>query len=329
VTPGTTIEARRRLLLAALAALLAPTRAGARAWPARPLRLVAAGTAGGSADIVARLLAEALAPELGKPVVVEPRPGGSGVIAVNDLLASPRDGHAAMVAVNSLASEIPHLVRVPVDMTSAIRPIAELARGGLVLVGSTALAPRTLAELVAYMKARPRQMSYASYATGSMSHLLGLQLNKAAGLDLSHVGYKGSTPALSDVMGGHVPLMFDGMPTSLPLIRAGRLRAYAVSLPARSPQLPDVPTFTELGYPQLEAVAWMGLWIAPDVPADVQAHLRAATLRVLSRPRVRERLAELGFDPGAGRTPEELARSLRADYERVGAMLRSIGFRPE
>jgi tripartite-type tricarboxylate transporter receptor subunit TctC len=144
-----------------------------------------------------------------------------------------------------------------------------------------------------------------------------------------HVGYKGSSPALADVMGGHVPLMFDGIGTSLPLIRAGKLKALAVSTPRRSPVLPDVPTFTELGYPTLEALAWMGLWCTPDVPAAVQTRVREAVLKALALPAVRERLLELGFDVGAARSVDEMTAGLKADYERVGAVLQAIGFKPE
>jgi tripartite-type tricarboxylate transporter receptor subunit TctC len=172
-------------------------------------------------------------------------------------------------------------------------------------------------------------VSVASYSPGTLSHVLGLQLNQAAGIDLLHVGYKGSTPGLTDVMGGHVPLMFDGIPTSLPLIRSGKLKAFAVSTPKRSPVLPDVPTFTELGYPKLEALAWMGLWCPPDVPAPVQMRVREAALKALAQPAVKERLREIGFDVGLPRTSDEMVAGLRADYERVGAVLKGIGFKPE
>ena len=145
---------------------------------------------------------------------------------------------------------------------------------------------------------------------------MGLLLNKAAGIDMTHVGYKGSTPALHDVMGGHVQLMFDGMATSIPLIKGGKIKAFAVSTPKRSPLLPDVPTFTELGYPQLEASLWMGLWVKPDVPAALQAQIREAALKVLAQPAVRERLQDIGFEPPlaahAGRAERLAEGRLRA-----------------
>jgi tripartite-type tricarboxylate transporter receptor subunit TctC len=321
---------RRVLAAAALAALGAAPAARAQAFPSKTIRVIAAGPAGATADIVARLVAEPLARELGgPPAIVDPKAGAAGAIAVGELLQAPRDGHTLLVAVSSLVSEVPHIVKLKIDMAKSLRPIAELARGGLVLVGNPSFPAKTLPELVAHVKAHPGKVSVASYSPGTTSHVLGLLLNQAAGIDLLHVGYKGSSPALADVMGGHVPLMFDGIGTSLPLIRAGKLKAFAVSTPRRSPVLPDVPTFTELGYPKLEAVAWMGLWCPPDVPAPVQQRLRDATLKVLARPGARDRLLELGFDVGAPRSVAEMEAGLAADHQRVGAVLKSIGFKPE
>jgi tripartite-type tricarboxylate transporter receptor subunit TctC len=310
-------------------ALAASSASAQQAWPTKPVRIVAAGTAGGTADVVARLLADGLSKELGQPVIVEPKPGAAGAIAVNDLMAAPHDGHTVMVAVNSLVSEIPHIVKLKVDMSKEIKPIAELARGGLVLVGTPSLPAKNLSDVIAYAKANPGKVSYASYSPGTLSHVLGLVLNQSAGIDMTHVGYKGSTPALTDVMGGHVPLMFDGLATSLPLIKSGKIKAFAISSPARSSILPDVPTFTELGYKQMEAVGWMGLWTTPDVPAAVQTRLREATQKVLAQPVMREKLKEIGFEVGQAASSEELAKGLRGDYERVGAALKAIGFKPE
>jgi len=320
---------RRRLLIAAAVSSLLPLHARAQVFPNKPLRVIAAGPAGATADLVARLVTEPLAKELGQSAIVEPKPGAAGAIAVGDLLQSPRDGHTLLVGVNSLVSEIPHIVKLKVDMQQSLRPVAELARGGLVLVGHPGFPANTLKELIAYVKANPGKVNVASYSPGTLSHVLGLLLNKEAGIDLMHVGYKGSTPALTDVMGGHVPLMFDGIGTSLPLIKSGKVKAFAVSTPRRSPVLPDVPTFTELGFPKLEALAWMGLWCTPDTPAAAQARVREATLKVLARPAVRERLLELGFDVGAPRSVADIEAGLKADHERVGAVLQSIGFKPE
>ena len=320
---------RRRLLAAAAMAALLPHQARAQAFPGRPLRFIAAGPAGANADLIARLVADPMAKALGQTAIVDPKPGAAGAIAVGDLVQSPHDGHTLLVGVNSLVSEIPHIVKLKLDMGKELRPLAELARGGLVLVAHPAFPAKNLTELIAHAKANAGKLNVASYSAGTLSHVLGLLLNQAAGIDLTHVGYKGSTPALADVMGNHVPLMFDGIATSLPLIRAGKLKALAVSTPRRSPVLPEVPTFTELGYPKLEALAWMGLWCPPDVPAPVQVRVRDAALGALKLAAVRDRLLELGFEVGTPRSPDEMAAGLRADFERVGAVLQGIGFKPE
>ena len=321
---------RRSLLALALAAgALASPWAAAQSGSGKTVRLIVAGPPGGSADLVARLIAEPLARELGQTVIVDPKPGAAGAIAVGELLQAPHDGLTLLVGVNSLVSEIPHIVKLRWDMAQAIRPVAELARGCLVLVANPSLPVATVPQLVAYAKAHPGKLSYASYSPGTMSHVLGLVLNESAGIDLLHVGYKGSTGGLADVMGGHVPLMFDGVATSLPMVRSGKLKALAVSTPQRLPQLPDVPTFREAGFPQLDAVAWMGLWCPPDVAAPVQARLRAATLKLLADPALRSRMLDTGFEAGQPRAPEDMTRELRADYDRVGGVLKSVGFKPE
>ncbi len=314
---------------AALAQASKQGQAATSAWPTKRIRVVAAGPGGASADILARVVADGLAKETGQPVIVEPKPGAGGALAVNDLSQSPQDGHTLLVGVSSIVSEIPHVIKMPGDMTKEIKPLVEIGHGGLVMVGAPSVPAKSFGELLTWVKANRGKVGYASYTPGTLSHVLGLQLNEAAGLDMTHVGYKGSTPALTDVMGNHVPLMFDGLATSIPLIKAGKVRAFAVSLPKRSPLLPEVPTFAELGFPQLEAVGWMGLWVKPDMPPALQAQIREATLKALAQPAVRERLQELGFELGQPRTPEQLSAALKADYERVGAVLQSVGFKPE
>jgi tripartite-type tricarboxylate transporter receptor subunit TctC len=327
----TLFHTTRRAVLGALAgaALLAAAPASfAQAWPAKPVRIVIGAPPGGTADIVARLLADGLQKEWGQPVIVEPKPGAAGMIAMQDFLAQPADGYTLLVSVNALVTEIPHVIKVRFDPFKDVKPVADLARSGLVFVANGALPAKNVPELVAYAKANPGKLSYASYSAGTISHTMGLELNKAAGIDLNHVPYKGSPPALQDLAGGHVALMFDGPATSIPMIKGGKIKALAVSGAKRNPALPEVPTFAEQGYPMLDEVGWMGLWLKPDVPADVQARIRQATLKVMSQPAVQTRLAELGNDLGSGASPEDLAKSLRAASDKQGATLRALGFKP-
>ncbi|MDM0037024.1 tripartite tricarboxylate transporter substrate binding protein [Variovorax sp. J22P271] len=315
--------------LAAALSMLAAPAAFPQANTDKAARIIVAGPPGGSLDVVSRLLADGLQKELGKPVIVDTKPGGGGAVAVGDLMQSAHDGNTMVVSLDAIVSEIPHIVKLRFDMAKEVRPLAELARGGLVLVGHPSVPAKNLKELVGYVKTHPGKVSYASYSAGTVSHVMGLQLNKAAGIDMLHVAYKGTPPALADVMGGHIELMFAGIPNAIPLIKVGKIVPYAVSLPQRSPNLPDTPTFAELGYPQIEASGWLGVFVTPDVPAEAQARLRDATLKVMAQPATRERLKEFGLEPGQPRTPEELAKSLRSDYERIGVVLKSIDFKPE
>ncbi|MCU0964290.1 MAG: tripartite tricarboxylate transporter substrate binding protein [Burkholderiaceae bacterium] len=328
----TLFKTTRRAALGAMAgaALLAAAPAAfAQTWPSKPVRIVIGAPPGGTADIVARLLADGLQKEWGQPVIVEAKPGAAGMIAMQDFLTQPADGYTLLVSVNALVTEIPHVIKVRFDPFKDVKPLADLARSGLVFVANASLPAKNVPELVAYAKANPGKLSYASYSAGTISHTMGLELNKAAGIDLNHVPYKGSPPALQDLAGGHVQLMFDGPATSVPMIKGGKIKPLAVSGPKRNPALPEVPTFAEQGFPVLEEVAWMGLWIKPEVPAELQAKIRQATLKVMTQPLVQTRLTELGNDLGSGASPEDLAKSLRAASDKQGATLRALGVKPQ
>ena len=305
------------------------TLAAAQTWPDKPIRIVVPAPAGGSMDVIARTLGEAMQRDLGQPLIVDNKPGGMGMLGANEMLAAPHDGYTVMVHLNGVVSEIPYLGKPRFDPFKDIKPLAELARSGLLFVGGPQLPARTLKEVISYVKANPSKVSVASYSAGTVSHTLGAELNALAGLDMQHVGYKGSAPALQDVMGGHVPLMFDGPATSVPMAKAGKVKVFAVTSPERMPALPDVPTFAEQGFPGMTQVVWVGLWTASDVPAAVQARLRDAALKALQQPAVRERLAAQGMEPGQPATTDELAKSLREASERQGSLLKSINFKPE
>lgn len=320
-----------RSLRASFAACLcaAATLASAQTWPDRPIRIVVPAPAGGSMDVIARVLGDAMQPSLGQPIVVDNKPGGMGMLGVNEMLAAPRDGYTVMAHLSGAVSEVPHMLKPRFDPFKDIKPIAQLASSGLLLVGGPQLEARTLKDVVAHVKANPGKVSIASYSTGTVSHTLGVELNALAGLDMQHVGYKGAPPALQDVMAGHIPLMFDGPGTSVPMVKAGKVKAFAVTTAQRMPALPDVPTFAEQGFPAMTQVIWVGLWVPSDVPAPVQARLRDAALKALQQPAVRERLTALGMEPGLPVTTEELTKSLRTASERQASTLKSINFKPE
>lgn len=310
---------------------LIPAMDAARAaeWPTKPVRILVGAPPGGTADIVARLIAHELETPLGQTVIVDYKPGAGGSIAVQSMLSSLRDGYTFLLIQKGIVSEVPHVVKAPYDPFKDIVPIAQLTRSSLILVGNPGLPAKNLGELVTYAKAKPGKLDYANFGVGTRGQTMGVQFNRLAGLDVGNVNYKGSPPALQDVMGGQVPLMFDGPATSMPFIKAGKLRAYAVASPKRMAALPNVPTFTELGYPDLQDVSWMGIWSASGVPPAVIAKMRDATLKVTQSPALRPKLEQMGMEPGSLATTEELSKDARESYERQGKLLRSINFTPD
>lgn len=322
---------RRALAGAALLATLvgaAPSTL-AQTWPDKPIRLVVGAPPGGGVDLAARVLAERLTPLLGQPVIVDNKPGAAGLIGAGDLLKAPRDGTTFMVQLNAIASEIPHAFKVPFDPLKALRPLAELSRFGLVMAANTQVPANTLADFVSYTKANKGKVNFASYSAGTLSHTLGMELNKLAGLDMVHIAYKGSPPALQDLMGGQVQVSFDGAGNVEPHVKSGRLKVFATTAPQRLSMFPDVPTFAELGYKDLTEVIWIGLWTTPDMPAPIQQKMREATLKALQDPKLREAYTKMGWAIGTSASPDELMTSLKIASDKQAAMLQSIGFKLE
>ncbi|RYF58267.1 MAG: tripartite tricarboxylate transporter substrate binding protein [Comamonadaceae bacterium] len=322
---------RRGLLLAAMALAFAAPALQAQPLFEKPIRIIVGGPAGGTADILARLVSEGLGKSLGQPVIVDNKPGAMGATAMDSFLSAPHNGNTYLLAVNGLVSEVPYSLKTKYDPFKGVKPLVEVAGSGLVLVGGAALPPKNMPEMVSYVKANPGKINFASYTPGTLSHVLGLHLNKVAGLDMLHIGYKGSPPALQDLMGGQVQFMFDGLPTSMPYIKAGKLRAFAVSSPERSPALPEVPTLAELGHKDLTKSAWLALWTVPDAPAAAQNRVREETLKVLAQPALRDHLMKLGLNVNTAKppTPEEMSKTLAADYKSIGEILKSVNYKPE
>ncbi len=325
------MRARRRLwsTIAAVVLGAAASTAQAQEWPNKPVRIVVGGPSGGTADALARIVAEGLGPSLGKPVIVEAKPGAAGAIAVGELLKSPHDGHTLLLIQGGIVTETPQAYPVTYKPFTDLKPLVQVSRQGLILLGNVDLEAKNLKDLVAQIKSRKGGMDYASYATGMRGHTSGVQFARLAKVELKHIGYKGSPPALQDVMGGHVPLMFDAPATALPLIKAGKVKAFAVNFPTRITALPDVPTFTELGYPALNEVGWMGLWSTADLSPAIQGKVRELTLQYLQQTKVRQRIEAMGMEAGLPLSPDELSKDLRASYERQGELLRSIQYKPE
>ncbi|HMS79893.1 MAG TPA: tripartite tricarboxylate transporter substrate binding protein [Burkholderiaceae bacterium] len=315
----------RRTLLAACVAVAAATVAPtAAAWTDRPVRMVVPAPPGGTMDVVARVLAEQLAAELGQPVVVDNKPGGGGVIGIQALLQAPADGTTVMVTASNVLTEIPHVVKTPYDAMKDVRPIAAIARSTMVMVGAPSFAPADLKAVVEHAKANRGTVSFASYSAGTASQYAGMILAQKAGIELTHVPFQGSPPGLQQVMGGHIPLMFDGIVTSLPLVNGNKIKAYAIASKTRSPYLPNVPTFAELGYPDMDFSNWIGVVASAQVPPALAARINAAVLKAAAAPKLRDRLTAAGFEVGLTQSSDALAQAVRAESERNAAIVRTF-----
>jgi tripartite-type tricarboxylate transporter receptor subunit TctC len=318
----------RRAALAAVTAVMALPMPAALAWTNKPVRMLVPAPAGGTMDVIARLLADQLSHDLDQPVVVENKPGAGGGIAISAMLAAPPDGQTIMVTATNVLTEVPHVLKTPYNTMKDIRPLAAVARSRLLLVGAPSLPAKDFKSLVAYVHANAGKLSFASYSAGTASHYAGVIMNQKAGLDLAHVPFAGSAPALAQVMGGQIALMYDGMVTSLPMIRAGKLQAYAVASRDRSPLLPQVLTFAELGYPEMEFSNWVGVIASARVPADLARNIQAAAYRAAASPKLRERMQALGYEPMAPQTLGELSQSMHEEFERNAVIVRTFHIEP-
>jgi tripartite-type tricarboxylate transporter receptor subunit TctC len=312
---------------AAAAALGMTLACAAWAWPEKPIKLIVAAPAGGTMDIVARVVGQQLSSDLGQPVVVENKPGAGAAIGIQAMLQAPPDGYTLAITASNALAEIPHVMKPPYDPLKDVLPIASLARSGVVLVTSATVPATDFKSLLAYLQTRKGSGSYASYSPGTVSHYAGLMLSDKAGLDFQHVGYPGSPPALQHVLGGQVDMMFDGMLTSVPLIKAGKLRAYAFSGATRSQHLPDVPTMTELGYPDIQFVGWVGMIGSPKLKPELLARIQQAVAKAASAPAVRQKLLDVGLEPEINTDTSALQRETREMSERNAAIVRKYEIR--
>lgn len=298
--------------------------ASAWAWADRPIRLIVPAPAGGTADTIARVVGQQLSTDIGQPVVVENKPGAAASIGLQAMLQAAPDGQTLAMVPSNVLTESPHVMKLPYDPLKDILPIATLVRSGVVLVTPASTPAHDFASLVTYLKTR--KGAYSTYSAGTASHYAGLILSDKAGLDMQHVGYAGSPPALLALMGGQVDFMFDGILTSLPMIKSGKLRAYAFSGKQRSRLLPDVPTTAEVGYPELQFMGWIGLVGSAKLPADVLAKVQAAVKKAASEPAVQKRLAELG-EPDLSVDTPAIQREDTAVSERNAAIVKKYGIK--
>jgi tripartite-type tricarboxylate transporter receptor subunit TctC len=312
---------RRAVASALLAAPLAAPRAQTPWSPSRPMRLIAPYPPGGGVDTTSRLLAGPMGTLLGQAIVVENRGGAGGSIGAAELARSAPDGHTIMV--DAMAHTVnPALLRgLPFDYATAFTPISQVVVLPQILVVHPQVPARTLGEFVAYVKARPGQLSYGSSGNATAAHLAAALFVQRAGLDIQHVPYRGGTPALQDLLGGSIAFVFGTVSSSLQLAREGRLRALGVSTAQRIASLPEVPTVAEQGFPGFELNEWNGLYGPAGLPAPVTARLHEAALHALADAGVRQRLDALGAIP-LGTAPADFARYVAEQREAMARLVR-------
>ena len=296
----------------------------AMAWTDKPVKVLVPAPAGGNIDVIARLVADQLTADLGQPMVVDNRPGAGGAIAVQALRAAPADGQTVMVIASNVLTEIPHVLKGGFDPLKDVKPVGIVARGNLVMIAAPNVPAKDFKGFMAYAKKNPGSLGFASYSAGTISHYAGMILNQKAGLDLQHVPFQGSPPALAQVMGGQIPMMFDGYATSRNLIATGKVQAYAVAGKHRLSQLPEVPTLTELGYPDLDFSNWMGVIVSSSMPAELQEKIHKAVRNVALNPKFRGRMFASGFEGAEDWSVQQLTQSVKTEFDRNAAIVKQF-----
>jgi tripartite-type tricarboxylate transporter receptor subunit TctC len=315
----------RRWLFAAAASLAAlPLAATAQDYPARPVRLVVPFPPGGPTDVLARIVATRLGERLGQPVVVDNKPGASGMIGADMVAKAAPDGYT-LLANASIHVINPSLYpKTAYDAIADFAPVSNLADVPLVLAVTAKLPARSVKDLVALAKSSKTSLAFASAGNATSQHLSGEAFKITAGIDLLHVPYKGSAPALTDLIGGQVQLMFDSLPSAMPHLKAGTIRPLAVTTPKRSSALPDVPTVAESGYPGFAISTWYGVWAPAATPPAVVQRLSREIAAIVRLPEVREQFAGLGAEP-VGNTPEEFAAFTKAELGKWAGIVKRSG----
>ena len=315
-------------LLLAFTLALAPIVAAAQAYPSKPIRWIVPFAPGGPADLLARAVGQKLQDAFGQSVVVENRPGAAGNLGVDQAAKSPADGYTLVVVPTRNITVNPTLFPNLPYKVSDLAPVTLMANVENVLVVNPGIAAKSMQDLVALAKAKPGSLSFASPGPGSQAHLAGEFIKFAAGVDLTHIAYKGTGPALNDLLGGQISMMFSQTSSALPHIKAGKLRAIGTASARRSAVMPDVPTVAEQGFPGFEATSWYALMVPAGTPQDVIAKLHAETVKAVRSPDLKEKLAGLGAE-AVGNTPAELAAQIQREGARWAEVIRKQGLKPE
>lgn len=316
---------RRKLAVAStLLCLVAPVLAQIPTYPTKPVKLVVPYPPGGPTDIVARLVAQKLSEQMGQQFIVDNRPGAGGNLGAEVVARSPADGYTLVVATTAHAINPSLFKNLGYSLSRDFAPVSQLTSGPLVIVANPALAAKSVSELIAQAKSRPGELNFASSGNGQSTHLSAELFASMAGVKMNHIPYKGSAPALADTVGGQTQVMFDTMLSAMPHVKAGKLKALAVTSATRSPAAPDVPTVAESGLPGYEVIAWNGLLAPAGTPPEVVVRLSAELKKALAAPDMKDKFAAQGF-AAVWSTPEAFGRFLAAEVDKWARVVKVSG----
>ena len=321
---------RRRIVLAAVLSCFAFGAQAQAAWPDKPVRIMVPFPPGGQTDIVGRILADQYTKAWGKSVIVENRPGASGSVGSEIVAKSPPDGYFLQIAGINTHGANPALfgAKLPYDPLKDFTPIAWAVSTSNVLVINSNLPFRSLKDILEHARGNPGKLTFGTAGSGSSMHLFMEVLKMMTKVDITHVPYKGSAPAVQDLMGGQISMVFDSMPSSWPFAQAGKVRPIAISSAKRSTTAPDLPTVAEAGVPGFDYVSWLGVVGPAGMPRDLVARINAETNRILQLPEVKDRLHQLGTTPVGG-TPEEFGAYIRTQVETWHKVVKATGSKVE
>ncbi len=319
---------RRTLLLSCAALSVGASRVSAQEYPSRPIRIIVPLAAGGMADILARTIATKVTEATGATVVVENRTGGAGVIGADAVAKSPADGYTLLMGLHATQAILVHLQKLPYDPAKDFAPVIHAATVPNVLLVHNSVPANSLKELIGHAKANPGKLTFASQGNGSTGHMIGEQFKVAAGIELTHVPYRGAAPASQDLVAGHVNMLFDIVPLAVSNLQSGKVRALAVCAAERVKVLPDVPTIAEAGLPGMEAGAWFGLFAPAGTPPAAVAWVNREAKKAFTAPDVQARFLSQGAVLPHD-APEKFGAHVAAETERWGALIRRAGIKTD
>ena len=311
----------------ALATAFSPL-ASAQAYPGKPIKFVVGFAPGGATDVVGRLMAKKIGDALGQPIIIENKAGGSSNIGAEAVFRAAPDGYTFYVSAITSAINVSLFPKLPFDFAKDFEPVALFANVPNILVVHPSVPAKTVKELIDLARAQPGKLSYASSGSGTSIHLCGELFKMLAKVDMVHIPYKGSAPAMTDMIGGQVQVMFDNMPSALPHVKAGKLRALAVTSAQRSPSAPDVITMGEAGVPGFDVQSWFGLVAPKGTPKDIIARVNAEAVNALATAEIKERFLDLGAVP-APMSPEAFGDFIRAEIIRWSEVVKASGAKVE